>query len=281
MSANQSNQENPANMPPSPSGAPPSGGRPVKPRLLQIKRKTMVGSSTMCITLTGDDLLDFVSDAFDDHVKLFFPLPGEDKPFVPKVGPNGPIFPENFVPPPARDYTPKRHDPASNELDIDIVLHGDGPGASWARNAAVGSYVGLGGPRGSFYLPESLDWLLLIGDETALPAISRRLAEAGADEKLWVIAEVDSLSDQRVFSSRADVSVRWVFRQQSADGLQQAIREQVLPAGNGYVWAAGELKAIRAIRQYFVTERGMDKSSIRAASYWKAGESGFHEPVND
>ncbi|CAM5202109.1 siderophore-interacting protein [Oligella ureolytica] len=76
-----------------------------------------------------------------------------------------------------RDYTPRRYDPETNELDVDFVLEHAGPATDWASNAEVGHYVGIGGPRGSFVIPTDFDWHLLMADEAALPALCRRLEE--------------------------------------------------------------------------------------------------------
>ncbi|HWL84823.1 MAG TPA: SIP domain-containing protein [Polyangiaceae bacterium] len=63
--------------------------------------------------------------------------------------------------------------------------------------------------------------------------------------------------------------------------LEQAVRALAVPAGEGYVWAAGESTAIRAVRRYLVDECKIDKSRIRAASYWKHGASAIHETHDD
>ena len=73
-----------------------------------------------------------------------------------------------------REYTPRRIDLVANELDIDFVLHGDGPASTWAAQAAPGQTLDIAGPRASMVVPDLFDSYLLIGDETAIPAIGRR-----------------------------------------------------------------------------------------------------------
>jgi NADPH-dependent ferric siderophore reductase len=63
--------------------------------------------------------------------------------------------------------------------------------------------------------------------------------------------------------------------------LLLALREMYLPTGEGYVWAAGEATIMRAVRQHLCTERGVDKTRIRAASYWKRGAEAVHENIDD
>jgi NADPH-dependent ferric siderophore reductase len=59
------------------------------------------------------------------------------------------------------------------------------------------------------------------------------------------------------------------------------VRETSMPDGEGYVWAAGEAATMRAVRYHLVNERGIDKSRIRAASYWKRGAVAVHEALDD
>ena len=128
------------------------------------------------ITLAGD-LEGFTSLGFDDHVKLFFPDGTKNADGTP-----------NML---GRDFTPRRYDPAANTLEIDFAIHDAGPATRWAAQAKPGDALALGGPRGSFIIPTTFDWHLLIGDETALPAISRRLAELPAGTRAVVLVEVD------------------------------------------------------------------------------------------
>ncbi|MBB1631045.1 siderophore-interacting protein [Cupriavidus sp. UME77] len=258
----------------------------LKMRLLQVVRTQAVSPQLLRVTLAGEDLKGFVSASFDDHIKVFFPAPGQSKPALPELGPNGPVFPEGQPKPAARDYTPRRYDAAAGELDIEFVLHGDGPASTWAAQAAPGQYLGVGGPRGSFVIPEGFDWHLLVGDETALPAIGRRLGELPSGVRALVVLAVDNAAAEIPLPSRADVEIRWQHRDSapadSATGLlEQALREVTLPPGEGYVWAAGEAASIRAVRQYLVGERGIEKGRIRAASYWKAGAAAVHENIDD
>ncbi|WP_134819543.1 siderophore-interacting protein, partial [Bordetella pertussis] len=105
---------------------------PLKMRLLEVKRVTRPTPHLARITLAGDALRDFVSASFDDHVKVFFPPPGAARPVLPELGPDGLVFAEGEPRPPMRDYTPRRHDARAGELDLEFVLHGEGPAASWA-----------------------------------------------------------------------------------------------------------------------------------------------------
>lgn len=252
----------------------------LKMRELTVKRLTPITPRLLRVTFAGD-LGDFVSASFDDHVKLFFPSEGEARPALPSVTEQGIAFDATRPRPASRDYTPRRFDTSANELDIEFVLHGDGPAATWARRARVGDVIGQGGPRGSAILPDGLDWNLLIGDETALPAIARRLEEAVPGERIIVLAEIDSEDGQFDIATTAQASVRWLCREAGDPSLADAVAALALPPGEGFVWAAGEYAGIRQVRQCLIDVHGVDRQRIKAASYWKRGEVASHETLTD
>ncbi|MFM0418904.1 siderophore-interacting protein [Paraburkholderia aromaticivorans] len=258
---------------------------PLKFRLLQVKQVRALTPHLIRVTFTGEDLHDFVSASFDDHIKVFFPEPGADKPVLPEAGPNGPVFPAGQPRPVARDFTPRRFDREARELDIEFALHDAGPAATWAAQAKVGQYLGIGGPRGSLVIPTGFDWHLLIGDDTALPAIARRLEELPAGTRVAAVIEVADASAQIEFTTQAELHIVWCHRSEVSvrgEALLRAVREIYLPEnGEGYVWAAGEAATMRAVRYHLCTERGVDKSRIRAASYWKQGAEAVHETLDD
>jgi NADPH-dependent ferric siderophore reductase len=255
---------------------------PLKFRLLRVARVEPLSPALVRVTLTGD-LSDFVSASFDDHVKVFFPPAGEEKPVLPSFGPDGIAFPEGVERPAARDYTPRRFDAQANELDIEFALHEAGPATAWAAQARPGQYLGVGGPRGSMVIPTGFDWHLLVGDETALPAIQRRLTELPAGARVAVVVEVANRADRIALPTEADLYAVWCYREESeaAHPLVDAVSEVWLPPGEGYVWAAGEASAIRAVRAHLCNERGVDKKRIRASAYWRRGAQAAHETIDD
>ena len=93
---------------------------PLKMRILTVARVERIAGLLARITFTGEDLHDFVSASFDDHVKLFFPADPSQPPALPEVGPDGITFPEGMPRPAARDYTPRRFDATRQELDIGL-----------------------------------------------------------------------------------------------------------------------------------------------------------------
>lgn len=223
-------------------------------RSLTVARVESLTPHFISVTFKGEELKGFISASFDDHLK-----------FIVDAGGPGQAM---------RDYTPRHYDPVAGELTIEFALHGDGPAADWAAQAAPGQQVTIGGPRGSMIVPLDYDWHLLVGDETALPAIARRLEELPKGARVIVIAQADDPADQRTFKSAADVSVQWVSG--SAE-LIAAVRALTLPQGEGYAWCAGEAATTATLRRILVDDKGHSRYAIRAAAYWKQGAAGHHE----
>lgn len=254
-------------------------------RLLTVTATERVTPNMLRITLAGDDLAGFVSAGYDDHVKLCFPKPGEDAPVWPAVGPDAVPLPEGVVASPMRDFTPRRYDAGKGELVIDFAVHEAGPASDWATRAVPGSRLGVGGPRGSFVVTDDFDWYLLVGDETALPAIGRRLEELRAGPRAIVIGGVTVAAEEQAFASRADLDIRWLHRPLArANDLGpwlEALSALTLPEGDGYVWIAGETDVAKALRKVLVEERGVPRAWIKSAGYWRHGSAGFHESHGD
>ena len=244
-------------------------------RLLTVRQVQRLTPHMIRITLGGDDLEGFTSLGFDDHIKLIFADPATGALPSTTDGPR----------PPMRDYTPRRFDAVAHTLEIDFAIHDAGPATQWAEQATPGQQIGVGGPRGSMVIPMAFDGYLLVGDDTALPAITRRLAELPAGAPVVVVAEVDGPADELVFESAANVQVTWVHRQGAAPGtttlLLDAIKTLALPAGDFHAWVACETSAAKALRAHLIAERGARPQWTKAAGYWRLGSADAHDNLTD
>lgn len=258
---------------------------PIKARLLHVKSISNPSPDMRRITLTGEDLHGFVSSSFDDHVKLLVPEQAGQIPAMPVTGEKGLEFPEGQQAPAMRDYTPRRYDPVNNELEIDFVLHHDGPATSWATHAKIGDPLGIAGPRGSMVITRDFDWHLLIGDETAIPAIGRRLEELPANSRAIVVIKTCREHARIEFAHQCELDIRWVTEASPpVDGpgaLESSVRQLSLPAGEGFAWAAGEHKEIRAVRKYLTEGLQLPNNRIRAASYWHRTPEDLNDDSTD
>lgn len=254
-------------------------------RRLAVLRSERLTPHLIRITLGGPDLEGFTSPGFDDHMKLFFPDAATGRLAQPTTTPEGVAWPDGAKPV-MRDYTPHHHDPAAGTLQIDFALHDAGPATDWARHAEPGDLLGVGGPRGSFIVPTAFDWHLLIGDDTALPAIARRLRELPAGAQAVVLAEVEGVEDQMALPTDANARIVWVHRGQAPAGaadapLLRALRETALPTGDFHAWIGCESAAAKALRTHLVNVCQANPKWVRASGYWRRGTAATHDSHDD
>ncbi|MGY2218087.1 MULTISPECIES: siderophore-interacting protein [unclassified Pseudomonas] len=236
----------------------------IKRRRLEVLRVVDITPRMRRITLGGPELAGFISLGSDDHIKLLFPQNAAEQAAL-----DSPDFNlRGDGPQPAmRDYTPRRYDLDIGELDIDFVLHGDGPASTWAEQAKVGQHLHIGGPRGSMIVPDIFDSYLLIGDETAIPAIARRLDELPAGRKVLAVIEIANAAEQQPLASAAEVEVIWVVRGQ--DDLLETVQNLTLPGGSLYSFVATESKLSRQLRRVLLDTHQVNEAFLKAVGYWQ------------
>ena len=246
-----------------------------KYRLAEVVATERLTPRMQRIVFHSDEFADFRSAAYDDHIRLFLPKPGLDVP-RPLRRENRLVFPSGVARPDARDYTPRAFDRSRNLLTVDFVLHGHGPGSSFAARAQAGDRIGVSGPGSSMVVRGAFDWYLLIGDETALPAIGRRIEELPHGARILAFIEIADQHERQSFASSADVVLNWVERDRAQSDpstpLQDAVRAAALPAGTGFAFVAAENTAARNLRRHLVEERGIDPEFIKAYRFWQRGE---------
>ena len=237
----------------------------IKRRRLDVLRVVDITPRMRRITLGGPELAGFISLGSDDHVKLMFPQNAAEQAALESPGFN---IKGDGPQPAMRDYTPRRYNLDTGELDIDFVLHGDGPASTWAAQAAPGQHLYIGGPRGSMIVPDMFDSYLLIGDETALPAIGRRLEELPAGRRVLAVIEIDNPAERQALHSAAEVEVIWVVR--GRDDLLETVRNLKLPGGTLYSFVATETKLSRQLRRVLLDTHQVDEAFLKAVAYWRA-----------
>lgn len=217
------------------------------------------------VRLEGDDLFGFTSLGSDDHIRLFFP--GE--------------IPENIEElraAPSREYTPLIWD--ENWLEVEFALHGDDSvAAKWAATAPLGSQIGVGGPRGSAVITGTPGSWLLMGDETAIPAI-RRFATLIGDQPARIVIEVRGKEDELVIET--PVKVDWVHRADAPAGSVlieriEALGESDAVGDDPFVFIAAEQSIVKPGRA-LLARWGVSPDRAIVKGYWKRGEDEYHAP---
>jgi NADPH-dependent ferric siderophore reductase len=118
---------------------------------------------------------------------------------------------------------------------VDMVLHleGDlvGPGSTWASRAAPGDRIVVLAPRRGYpyggieFAPAPGADLLLVGDETAVPAICTVLEQLPEDARGKAFLEVPVAADVQDVRAPAGVEVVWLVREgdELGGGLREAL----------------------------------------------------------
>ena len=217
------------------------------------------------ITLQGSELEGFAPETPASYLKLIFPEPGQREPDRP--------LPDAPRPKAMRTYTPLAVRPEVHEVDIDFVLHGEGPASTWASQAAVGQVLYLMGPGPGYVVDQSISHHFLIADDSALPAVETILAALPANAQVQVLLEVISAEEERALHSPANLTVQWLPRgtDHRAAGLplERALRALGPIAADTRIYLACEAAAMRRLRKLLLEELGMDRGHIVGRGYWK------------
>lgn len=171
-----------------------------------------------------------------------------------------------------RRYTIRHHRPDSGEIDLDVLLHGAGPGSRWGEQAAPGDSVEFQGPRGKLEVRPAA-WHLLCGDESALPAIAA-IGEALPDD-VHAVAVIEVRDESDELPVAADT--RWVHRGDHPPGtpdlLVPAVAELDLSFADTHAYLMGETRSMVALRG-LLEERGVAHDAIFVKGYWNIARQG-------
>ncbi|MDO5083086.1 MAG: SIP domain-containing protein [Arachnia propionica] len=256
---------------------------PIHIRELEVLRVSDVTPGMRRVTLGGEGLTAHVadngfevgafrSDGFDDEFKLFFTHPDLTEPLLPTQGDGRLVWPHDeklwF-----RTYTVRRFDPVAGEVDVDFVRHGVGVASTWAGRVQPGERIHVAGPKSSAGHPEGVDWTLVAGDETALPAIGRWLEQWPDGARGQVFIEVAEDSHRQDLVVPDGVEVTWLSRHGAAPGttdlLFDAIRAADWWPGSVFAWVAGETLTLTPIRRWLRNEKQLGRDAVEVTGYWR------------
>jgi NADPH-dependent ferric siderophore reductase len=238
---------------------------PVTPRLTRVR-------------LGGPELVGFQVEQPAASVRLLIPLPGASGLVLPTWTGNEFLLPDGRRPS-IRTFTPRRVDPALPSVDLEVVVHGGGAASEWATAARPGHRAAVSGPGRGYAVPPDASDFLLVGDETAIPAISQLLEALPDDVPVQVHVEVADPSARLALPDHPGAVVGWHDLPPGAvpgDALVAAVGGAVVGAGTR-VWAAGEAAGVQRLRRHLFGERDLPRSQATVRGYWKHGWSGDAE----
>ena len=283
------------------------------------------------VTFGGEALRGFGTDRLDQRIKLIFPLEqGPHRGQISDIGADDPtVIAEGTwyakwrelpsdIRSPFRTYTVRAVRPELGELDVDMVAHADGgPASRWLAGAAIGDELVIVGPDAlSLDSAVGIDWhpgdaneMLLIGDETAAPAICSILESLPADRTARAFIEIPDAHDCLPVDLAPGASITWLARGAAPHGsvIEPALRRWVeenphvirpalaasaqqlddvnvdtellwdslgeAPGADFYGWLAGESAMIKTLRRFLVSETGIDRKRIAFMGYWRLGKA--------
>jgi NADPH-dependent ferric siderophore reductase len=297
---------------------------------VEVVRVDRLSPSFVRVELGGACLAEFGVDGplYDQRIKLILPgVPGGEPPSVAGADESWlgtwldrPVEERGHM----RTYTVRdvRGEGVDTRLVVDIVVHSDehgevGPGCDWAGRAALGDRVVLVAPRrgqsfgGIEFDPGTARRLLLVGDETAVPAICATLGQLPWNATGAAFLEVPTTADIQTVQHPEGVEVVWLAREHQPHGaaLQAAVLahlgvgaapiaepEQVDPdlwetptySSSGedvetgqtlvghdlqdlYAWIAGESGLVTGLRRVLVKDLGVDRRQVAFMGYWRRG----------
>ncbi|TWF80451.1 NADPH-dependent ferric siderophore reductase [Pseudonocardia hierapolitana] len=249
---------------------------------LEVRRRESLTPSFASLTLGGPALQDLIVAGGDQTVRLFFPREGQTALRMPTASNEAWMAQVLLMPksvrPQVRNMTIRRARPAEDEIDIEFALHGDSPMSSWVRRVRPGDPAGIFDMGTTYRPPEYAQSQLLVGDETALPAILAIVDQAPPSLTAEVYLEVPTSADARDVVAPPGVRIHWFSRddvpeQRPGAVVLEAVRHAAMPPGRVYAWIAGESRLATSVRRHLVNDRGVPKADISFAGYWRHGWS--------
>jgi NADPH-dependent ferric siderophore reductase len=239
-----------------------------------VESRAQLTPSMVRIVLGGPGLAGFsMSTDTDTYVNLAIPPAGAPYDAVFEPATVRDTFPQELWPV-RRRYTVRTWDQDSSALTLDFVVHGDsGTAGPWAAAVAPGDVLVFEGP-GSGYRPDpAADWHLMVGDESALPAIAASLEAVPSEAYAVVRLVCDGPDHEIALTCRGDLDLQWLHRTgdraRDVALLATAVAELEFPEGRVHAFVHGEAEEIRAVRRHLLSERGLTRRDMSCSPYWR------------
>lgn len=239
-----------------------------------VQRVEWLSPHMIRVVLGGAELRGLRVGEFTDHyVKLVFPQPGVVYPDPFDMDAIRATMPREQWPK-LRSYTIRSWDPDALELTIDFVHHGDkGLGGPWAAHTQPGDEVFFVGPGGAYAPSEQADWHLMVGDESALPAIAASLERLPVAARARVFVEVAGIEEEQKLQTAGEAELVWLHRGNGiiGDALVDAVCAMEFLPGAVHAFVHGEANFVKKLRRFLRVERGVTLEQLSISGYWRSG----------
>ncbi|MCB0976897.1 MAG: siderophore-interacting protein, partial [Acidimicrobiales bacterium] len=127
--------------------------------------------------------------------------------------------------------------------------------------------------------------LLLIADDTGLPALCAVAESLAPGQRARAFIEVADEREHQPISSEATIETTWLHRDGTPPGLSPALVDAVLslptPSSATYVWGGGESRIMTRIRKHVRREWGLAREQVDLTPYWRHKDSPVPTPEDD
>jgi len=257
-------------------------------RVMRVLRVDHVTPLMRRITLGGAPLEGFdfecPRDCLAPHVHLEIPPEGVNDPAWPLLRGDGTVRvtkPDGSAATIERTYSVRAIDTAKEELAVDVVLHGDGPGSRFGERAEPGMTCGVWSPHGTTLPPT--DWFVIGGDQTALPGIAWILESLPRNAQGQAFIEVANREEEQPLACPEGIELTWLHLDGVASGTAQRLADKVIAApwprdARPFLWFGAEAAAARRVRRHARHVLQFDRKRFDVVNYWKRGaaEGEFH-----
>lgn len=228
------------------------------------------------IVLGGSGLATYQSSgAPDEWLRLMVPPERQQQVELPTR--RGQQFQFANPQPAPRWYSLRRWDPERHQVSVDVAVHDHGAATRWAESARSGDQVLISQPHGQG-IDTHADWVLILADQTGIPAACRILESLAPRQRVHVVFEAPNEAATFTPTSPAQLKVCWAYDPDPASipsPLSAAVRTIELPAGQGYVWMAGEAACARDVRRYFRHELKWRSQHYDIVGYWRPNQEAY------
>lgn len=177
-----------------------------------------------------------------------------------------------------RTYTPLSWDAETGATRLLAFVHGEGPGAAWARGLAAGADCAVFGPRGSLDLNRLARPALLFGDETSFGlAHALRFTRAGAGG-VHLLLEVNSVKASSTALAALDVSGAHLVERRADDAHLADVGALAAELRRAHSIDAGVLSGkANSIQQLGkqLRQLGVPRAQLQTKAYWAPGKTGL------
>ncbi len=220
------------------------------------------------LSFEGDVIGDLVVPDPAASVRLLVPMPGTTELVIPTWNGNEFLLPDGSRPA-LRTLTPLHID--GRHMELEIVRHPGGAVSSWAETAAPGTEAALSGPGSGYEIDRQATRFVLLGDETAIPAIRGMLERLPEQAEVEVHIEAVSTEAELELPSHPQSTITWHVRASEAGDspLVVLVGEWSDVSASTRVWAGGEASTMHAIRKHLHQTIGVPREQTSIRGYWK------------